>query len=391
MDPDSQNKMQGTRPPTEQFLLFETWRGGFNNDRMSMESIYALAFLTQRTLVLPPNYYLYRLGMTNIAEYFEKEDMHFGVKLMIWEDFIKLYPTKLKSDSMKGVEELPDLFHEPKESHIIFNTVFCYPKVPDANTDEHARALKFGAGRTKLIDPSYFQGKKLVFFGERILLAHFYTWFWFPITHRAIEEYTRDVIRDHVHYPQAFLDVANGVIEKLPPSYVSFHIRRGDFQYSEQRHLSWDNIFHNTRNLLLPDEAIYVSTDEPNMTDIKPLYDMWEREGHKVYSFLHIGEQTMVGKTNPYYYGMIEQIVCARARTFVQTRLSTFSGYIQRLRMYMEDTASDNRILYTDSHYPSKYKLVTDKIPEWYGFPGWAREFFAAVENWDEVRNTYTA
>lgn len=45
---------RGTPDPREQFLVFESWGAGFNNERMSLEMAYTLALVYCRTLVLPP-------------------------------------------------------------------------------------------------------------------------------------------------------------------------------------------------------------------------------------------------------------------------------------------------------------------------------------------------
>jgi hypothetical protein len=44
----------GRPDPQEQFLVFESWGAGFNNERMSLEMAYTLALVYCRTLVLPP-------------------------------------------------------------------------------------------------------------------------------------------------------------------------------------------------------------------------------------------------------------------------------------------------------------------------------------------------
>ena len=44
----------GRPDPREQFLVFESWGAGFNNERMSLEIAYILALVYCRTLVLPP-------------------------------------------------------------------------------------------------------------------------------------------------------------------------------------------------------------------------------------------------------------------------------------------------------------------------------------------------
>ena len=42
--------------------------------------------------------------------------------------------------------------------------------------------------------------------------------------------------------------------------------------------------------------------------------------------------EAAVGDLNQNYIGMIEQIVCANAHTFVGTPLSTFTNFITRMR-----------------------------------------------------------
>jgi hypothetical protein len=41
---------------------------------------------------------------------------------------------------------------------------------------------------------------------------------------------------------------------------------------------------------------------------------------------------------NPNHVGMVEQLICANAHTFIGCPLSTFTGYITRIRGYMNNT-----------------------------------------------------
>jgi hypothetical protein len=79
---------------------------------------------------------------------------------------------------------------------------------------------------------------------------------------------------------------------------------------------------------------LYISTDEKNSSffdvfrevfTVKFLPDYIEKAG------------LQSGRVNQNYLGMVEQVVCASAHTFVGTPLSTFTGYITRMRGYHRD------------------------------------------------------
>jgi hypothetical protein len=81
---------------------------------------------------------------------------------------------------------------------------------------------------------------------------------------------------------------------------------------------------------------------------------------------------------SPNQWGMVEQVVCANAHTFFGTPLSTFTGYITRMRGYYRD----DRYLNTFYHIPSSmYTLHRQK--ELKG-PFWAREFAVAHADIDD-------
>lgn len=86
------------------------------------------------------------------------------------------------------------------------------------------------------------------------------------------------------------------------------------------------------------------------------------------------------------WVGIIEQIICSRAESFVGTKLSTFSGYITRLRGYSLDIV-DKATYFTDTKYPDGYKdekAFSKDWPTWGDYwPDhglWARQF---QEAWD--------
>jgi len=137
--------------------------------------------------------------------------------------------------------------------------------------------------------------------------------------------------------------IASHVMERIhqglfAPSYVAFHIRRGDFQQTQTRQ-SAEKIVEQT-NALVPDRLsriAYIATDESNRSFFAPFM----REYRAVYFLVDLKSGTDIDAINQNYAGMIEQVVCANADVFIGTPLSTFTAYITRIRGYM------NRTLYT--------------------------------------------
>jgi hypothetical protein len=76
------------------YLTFEPDGGGWNNIRMSMETVLVMAIATGRVLVLPPSQKMYLLGTQSIcfADFFPLEAIakeHAGLEILSMEEFLK--------------------------------------------------------------------------------------------------------------------------------------------------------------------------------------------------------------------------------------------------------------------------------------------------------------
>lgn len=119
------------------------------------------------------------------------------------------------------------------------------------------------------------------------------------------------------------------------PAYVAYHIRRGDFQQKFTR-LPAEEIVRLTEHLV-PDRAnrlLYIATDECNRSFFEPFV----RAFKKVVYLSDYEARTNISSLNRNYVGMIEQVVCANAYTFIGTPLSTFTAYITRMRGFLNRT-----------------------------------------------------
>jgi hypothetical protein len=199
------------------------------------------------------------------------------------------------------------------------------------------------------------------------ILTHYYTYLYWE--NPKIQKIYKRIVRDRLHYHDIIFCYAGLIVKqihhdasKLLPyaaipslqhanyktlggntnvdaTYFAFHIRRGDFQYHDTR-ISAETIWQNTKHLLNASisSIIYISTDEKDKSFFKPFYE----SGYTI-KFLsdylsiiqerkHQDSHLLKTKFNMNHIGMIEQVICANAHTFIGTPYSTFTGYITRMR-----------------------------------------------------------
>jgi hypothetical protein len=112
---------------------------------------------------------------------------------------------------------------------------------------------------------------------------------------------------------------------------------------------------------------LYVATDEADRSFFRPLGEVYEL---CFFSDLHPRDGLAIETI-----GAAEQLLCASAERFVGTRLSTFSGYINRLRGY--GAAADTGFYFTDGIAEPE---PAAGHPTWWatgraGTPIWGREY----------------
>ena len=91
---------------------FEPDFGGWNNIRMSMETVLVIAHATGRTLVLPPEKRMYLLGGSfSFNDFYHLDTVHNeqkGLNIITMEEFLKKEGKTMKAISSGKVEKLPD-------------------------------------------------------------------------------------------------------------------------------------------------------------------------------------------------------------------------------------------------------------------------------------------
>jgi hypothetical protein len=96
-----------------QYLTFEPDGGGWNNIRMSMETVLTMALAMGRVLVLPPSQKMYLLGKTtfNFADFFPLQELaeeHAGLEIITTEQFLEETMGKTRDTETGAVSFPPD-------------------------------------------------------------------------------------------------------------------------------------------------------------------------------------------------------------------------------------------------------------------------------------------
>jgi hypothetical protein len=184
------------------------------------------------------------------------------------------------------------------------------------------------------------------------LLVHWYAFLFFQDWRHDL--WMKRFVRDHVRYIDEIQCAAARVVHALRErskargmgsDFDTFHIRRGDFQYTVTR-FEADKIYRVSEKELTPNATVYIATDERNKTFFKPLADHYD----VVFLDDFIG---LLEGVNTNYFGMIDQLIASRGRVFFGCWFSTFTGYINRLRGYHAD--EEEKTGYEDGLVPDTY------------------------------------
>jgi hypothetical protein len=328
------------------YIVFKPWPGGFNNIRMSLEIASSLAFLLKRTLVLPSEYRMYLLKNVNdFGTFFDINDL--GIDTITFDEF----KDKFQINTFEEVKNIATVIDDDIVQNILVTENI------DVPTDRI-----FGRN----IKNIHIHDNEQILYFPNNLLGSFYL----NIFTQYQPELCKYVAR-HIHYNKEIFIQANKAIQILgDKDYYAIHIRRNDFQYKDIT-IPAEQIFDNIKEAVPLGSKLYISTDE---TD-KSFFEIFEKH-YKVFYFENVNHDIYVD-LNVDLIGMVEQYICARAKTFIGTKLSTFSSYIYRLRGYMDDITDKRFLTYS---IPCN---STDEEKFWW-VASWAREY---PEVWESINN----
>ena len=331
------------------YLAFQPWPGGFNNIRMSLELAVCHAYLTNRTLILPPSYPMYLLeGESSFASFF---DDNLGIKSIKIEEFAAGWGIEPTLDSIRNISTNI----EYDSQHIVNYTQIPVPE-------------KFSKLRGIVNSEDQFIDDEILFMEGECLLGNFEQAIY---THEHKE--LKRLIAKHVHYRDDLMNLGWQFVNVLEDqTYYAIHIRRNDFQYKDL-FISCEEILANIQDRIPYGSRLYISTDHKEIEFFDPL-----REKYELFFYEDVLAKVKVFEDfDVNWIPIIEQLICTRSIRFISNSHSTLSSYVYRLRGYMDDIKDKTFHVNTALYNEADQKLYEE---EEHIIGNWGREY---KDTWD--------
>eukprot|EP01063_Lacrimia_lanifica_P005038 TRINITY_DN12863_c0_g1_i1.p1 TRINITY_DN12863_c0_g1~~TRINITY_DN12863_c0_g1_i1.p1 ORF type:complete len:469 (+),score=143.76 TRINITY_DN12863_c0_g1_i1:96-1409(+) len=399
----------------QRYLTFTPWNGGWNNRRMSLEIAVVLAVATNRTLVLPPVSTAAQMhGELGYEDFFDLKRMEeqvnaqidgFGggrgvaapLRVLTWGEFApgaaamapvgpridhdcrgRTKNTANMCDRVKVLRDkgVPHLEWALKEGVVL-------PLATGVETEAFAGTAAyetFFQSRADVTRRMYAADLQPVVHFHKQLFGNFYQNVYFPDA--AVRRLYYRIVRDAVawaFHERLVAAASRAAAVDLQGDYDCLHIRRSDFARAgaayQAQIFTADAIAQNVAPLLTS-RRLYIASDEPAASSYWPQL----QAAFPMKEVRHARSCDAFRGLRPIHVPIVEMLTCSRARTFVGTRMSTFTAFITRLRGYAPDV-EDKGVYTTDTKYTEARPSLPVPDPYAGGKP-WAREYPTA---WDDI------
>jgi len=300
------------------------------------------------------------------------------------------------SGDPKDAQDLHDMLETIKGEGVInIDKYTDHPTPVNATTIERMREALAGRNDLCIYDHEMQAAPVVHFmchFKENVrLLTHFYSFVFFEDWKQQL--WTKRFVRDHLRYLDELQCAAARVVDKLHSiakqegepngQFDTFHVRRGDFQYKDTR-VEADVLYDASKDHIPAKATLYIATDERK----KDFFNLF-KEHYNVY-FLDDFKDLFKG-LNTNYYGMLDQLIASKGRTFYGTYYSTFTGYINRMRGYSSTKfhlEGGNKGTINSYYFIPKGKRNEMRNYKALKEPLWSREFPTSWYDIDKDVNT---
>ncbi|CAM9677058.1 unnamed protein product [Ascophyllum nodosum] len=358
---------------------------------MAFETVVVFAYVTGRTLVMPPpKQRLYglphsqagdRVGFhayyqASLPSCLDMEAVEELVNVISTKEFLERESGNLgKLPPVNVLEKPADLwnFYEGDAvrnltwpSWEVGKKALVFPSAPGrplpAEDEAFMERLQAFLNTRQVVvyDEKYWQSKVIHFSGDchdsrwegsgnRRPLIHFYAFMMHvdPLVDARVKRFARDRLR----YRDGIFCKASQIVSMLlrdgvGGSFSSCHVRRRDLINSltqEAVGMSAEAMVNATTGYLSEGETLYIATDEEEAQFFEPF-----RERYNMRQLSDYFDEAGLGGVPENILGMIEQIVVSHGRTFTGTFYSSFSAHVFRHRLYLGKPLTSNYYFWED-------------------------------------------
>ena len=320
----------------KKYIVVSPYLSGLGNVLMSLEISYAMAYITGRTLIIPPSVYMVFINEGFSRDTFPKYWDIFDRTVVSSEfDIIDYYEFE---EFKPHYDELPK-FAWSENLPIIFDSVFNKIDYPTDRPEGNLFAngdICFVCGLEKYKNDEDF----INFAGNRFIVdlnreekyIHFdsnlYQNFYYYVYPGDKNERNKlkDKVNKAISYKSRFFDLAKKAIETINCEYNATHLRRNDFfvqfGFALKTVETSEKYYDVCSELFESDKPLYVSSDEKDRSFFDKL-----KEKYKIYF-----AEDVFSDLNLLETAIVEQIICSEADKFIGTSPSTYSKRINILR-----------------------------------------------------------
>jgi GDP-fucose protein O-fucosyltransferase len=328
------------------YLTYSPWHGDINNVRLNFESVAVLAHLLDRQIAIP-EHLLRQADEPAWTPTFRP--LHPGVFLNL-----DSLPVTTLAAIPKGasVYEVPPL--EADTAVIVIESAAFLPSFAGDRAQYSFPAEALAADVIKLPP----------------LLTPFYAMIFGTLaTRRRAMLHVKDSVRHHTEFVYA----ARRIADELRPFHAVV-VRRNEFiQAYPQANVPAYQILAAVAETAPPGARLLIATDELDCGFFEPL-----SERYQLFYVRDLVKAVIQPEWTRYHLSCVEQNLCAFAESFVGTRLSTFSAYVNRLRGY--HGCGDTHVRFTDGTHrrirdDEQWPQFSWEPSRRRGEPLWGREF----------------
>jgi len=216
------------------------------------------------------------------------------------------------------------------------------------NNDEPTK--DFLNGRTNIININdYKELQQFSTFNSSTLAYYSYLFYFSNSNQRKIlQDWLKETLTPKEQYLNKSLEIVKS-LKNVYKGFNSIHVRRGDYLYTQNTKNK--SIEAKDFNLTFPtDELLIINTDEKDLSYFDSLKEK--------YPNIWFIDNSLSGDTVE--KGLVSLLVSSYSNDFIGSMFSTFTGYIQRYRMY-NGLKEDFKYLYSQR---DNLKLVNNRLPE---------------------------
>lgn len=353
------------------YILFEPHMIGLSNFIITFEMACAVSSITNRTLVLPPSFYIDHISPTqslkdfvNISDIFDLNKIKNTFNCI---DYNNVPEFKDKIDLISSHESWFSNINEHIDN--IFYVTFEKDLLSETNTfltfnkNESEDFLIFSNhGSRSFVELDV--NNQFLFFNKNL-----FGYYWYRIYENGPQKRNelKRKINNSILFNSKFYEQSKQ-ISNLIGEYNSIHIRRNDFLITQKNNIDTIDTpkkLLNVLEYLIPNDLpLYISTDEKDLG----FFDLISKK-YKIYFYSDFDFSK-----NLLHSSIIEQLVCFHSNLFYGIRESTYTKRINFLRAWERKQNNDSIFLndlYSTSNYSNPMPWVDKKSNSHYTVYHW--------------------